>query len=222
MRYILLRRIQFNQIYINGAYPNRDEVSGNSQPQSTDLSPQTSLLLGQHVSWLDGAQPWGPCPGTLDKLLQVLFFPCVSFCCLACWIQRPCISNSFTSFLNRLLVHVLEFWALVNSPAQCNPNQSSLCEMNSVNMESASKFFTPPTQTQALPELPFWIPFALAGKPTASNMLALPPSPFSSVLSQESFDSKSAQQPSFFGHFSSLRSININYKPHILKPLWAY
>lgn len=74
------------------------------------------------------------------------------------------VSDSFTNLLNRLLVHVLHFCALVDSPAQRNPHLPSLHAMNPVNVEVASTSFTPPVRTQALPELLFRVPVALTGK----------------------------------------------------------
>lgn len=107
-----------------------------------------------------------------------LFILCVSVVYPAEF--KSLISNSFTNFLNRLLVPMLECCVLVNAPAPCNPNQSSLCEMNSMSVEIASKPFMPPVQIQPLPELLFWIPSALVVEPTLSELkehASTPPSP---------------------------------------------
>lgn len=79
----------------------------------------------------------------------------------------PDNSDSFTTPLNRLLVHAPDFFLLsctpVDLPAHCNPNQPSLCEMNSMSMETASESSMALRQYPGSPaELLFWIPSALA------------------------------------------------------------
>lgn len=88
--------------------------------------------------------PWAlPGPGGEAPIFPDIFVSLwVSPSCLAGWIQKPYISNSFTNSLNRLLVHALDFRALFDLPAQSNPNQASLCGMKSMSMEIASSTHT--------------------------------------------------------------------------------
>lgn len=91
--------------------------------------------------------------------------------CLACGTGRPCFLHSFANFLNRLLVHVLNFHSgrLLSSvyPKSVQPGGHGLHECG-----NGPKSLTPRTHTQALPERLLGSLLRQPWKPTSSNMLA--------------------------------------------------